>query len=252
MNPVLYIIDAPNMVHRAAAMGEMQPGLEGILRRFLKVASPRFAVAAWDDREASFRRDLWPEYKAGSRPVTDDLDRLMDEALAVFDGLGLRSRDPVPGTEAHDVIATVAHQAPPDFTVMMLSSDRELVQLIDDRTFLANRRAGQAKIYRRRDIRREYGIEPSQWPAVMALAGGKHGIPGLPGIGFKGACALLGKYGDLETLVRRCRTVERKSYRYALEGGADDARLFLRLTTLRTDLPIECERREWQVREPQR
>ena len=248
MNPVLYVIDAPNMVHRAAAMGEMRSSLDGMLRRFLKVADPRFAVAVRDDRESSFRRDLWPEYKTERKPVQDDLNRRMADARAVFDSVGIPSQNGLLGAEAHDLIATMAHGVASEFTILMLSSDKDLVQLIDDRTFLAERRRGQARIYRPKDIRDEYGIEPGQWPAVMALSGAKSGIPGLPGIGFKGACALVSKYGDLETLLRRCRTVARKSYRFALEAKPDAARLFLRLTTLRCDLPVDCSTQQWQVR----
>ena len=241
----LYIIDAPNMVHRAAATGEMRPNLEAMLRRFLRVAAPQFVVAVWDDREASFRRELWPEYKA-NREHKDGIDQLFARAEHVFADFGIRSVQGIFGAEADDLIATIARKAPPGVQVVMLSADKDLFQLIDDRTFLAVRRRGKSLLYRAHDIRRKYGIEPDQWPAVQALAGGKNGVPGLPGIGMKGACTLLATYGDLEALLRRWKTVEKRSYRNALGGYADEARLYLDLMTLRTDLPIECRLGQWR------
>ncbi len=70
---VLYIIDAPNMAHRAAAVGDLQTGLRAMLDRFLRVARPRYAVAVWDDRDSSFRADLWPSYKADRTPKDETI-----------------------------------------------------------------------------------------------------------------------------------------------------------------------------------
>lgn len=241
----LYVIDAPNMVHRAAAAGVMRPNLAGMLRRFLRVADPRFVVAVWDDRDASLRRELWPGYKA-DREHRDDVGEMMVQARAVIDAFGIASLGGLLGLEADDLVATVATKAPPDFRVVMISCDKDLLQLVDERTVLASRRGGASTIHRLEDVRREYGIEPVQWPSVMALAGAKNGVPGLPGIGFKGALALIAKYGDLETLIARVRTVEKRTYRVAIEGNAEQARLFLRLMTLRRDAPIDCPPERWR------
>lgn len=241
----LYIVDAPNWAHRAAAAGVMRPNLAGMIRRFLRVADPRYVVAVWDDREASWRRDLWSGYKA-DRHHEVDVGEMMASAREVFDGFGLPSIAGLLGVEADDLIATLAAKTS-GCRVVMLSADKDLLQLVDDRTVLASRRGGAATVFRAEDVRREYGVEPGQWPSVMALAGAKNGIPGLPGIGFKGACSLIAKAGDLETLLARARTVERRAYRLALEGHADQARLFLNLMTLRRDLPVDCRLDRWRL-----
>jgi len=245
----LYIIDAPNMAHRAAAVGVLRPTLGGMVQRFLRVAEPQYVVAVWDDRDASFRRDLWPAYKA-DRHHDADVGELMAQAREVMDSYGLPAIAGRLGVEADDLIATLATLAPPDVRVVMLSTDKDLLQLVDHRTFLASRRGGASTLYRADDVRREYGVEPRQWPAVMALAGVKNGVPGLPGVGLKGACTLLAKYGDLETLLRCRRAVAKRSHRLALESHAAEARLYLDLMTLRRDVPIDWRPDLWRLTSP--
>lgn len=234
----LYLIDGPNWAHQANSVGDLTQILEGMISRFQRSAAPRHVVSVWDDTEASFRRDLWPEYKADREARPEKLE-VVKKAAGIFEAKGITVVKGMLGVEADDLIATLAARAPGAWRVAMLSADKDLFQLLDSRTYLCRRSKGASEIFSVARFREMYRVEPKQWPAVMALAGAKNGVPGLPGIGLQGACTLIAKLGDLETLIKKARTIKRKTYREALQVGADEARLYLKLMTLRRDLPVD-------------
>lgn len=235
----LYVVDAPNMVYRAAFTGDLTEQLESMLQRFISAAEPEYVVSAWDDPEGSWRHKLYDGYKADrSRKIEID----WETARSIFGYFGI----PIirqPRAEADDLIASAAAQAPEDFRVVALSMDKDLFQILDYRTVLARRNKGENEIWRAEDVLNKYGVEPWQWPDVMALAGGKNGIPGLPKVGFKGACKLIAGYRSLSRLLDLCNTVLKPSHRKSLEEYKDEALLYLKLMTLRTDFNFDME--EW-------
>lgn len=237
---ILYLIDANNWAHRAASHGAGLPDTLGaMLDSFLRRATPTLVGAFWDPDGPSFRQELFPAYKEG-RQRRPEVSEQLPAARAVFQGRRIRCVDPVLGAEADDMIGTVASKS--GVKCVILSSDLDFLQLVGAGVFLGHRRRGENVLYGPQQVRERYGIDPPQWPDVLALAGkASNGIPGLAGIGMKGACRLIAQFGTLAELLKRHRQVERRAYRLALEAQADEARLYQMLTTIRTDIPIDVD-----------
>ena len=167
------------------------------------VVPTHFAVI-FDHSSTTFRNDIYPQYKANRSEPPDDLRpqfALIRQATRAFDVPCIETE----GFEADDIIATYARLATAagaDTTIV--SSDKDLMQLIDDNVGMYDTM---------KDVRvdanavfAKFGVEPEQMIDMQALAGDStDNIPGVPGIGPKTAAQLLDEYGDLETLLARCR-----------------------------------------------
>jgi len=144
-----------------------------------------------------------------------------------------------PGFEADDLIATYARRAQADgFGVMIVSSDKDLMQLVSDRVSmfdaLKNRRIGPA------EVKEKFGVGPEQVVDVQALAGDStDNVPGVPGIGVKTAAQLIQAYGDLDSLLARASEIKQPKRRQNLIDFAEQARLSRELVRLRDDVPTE-------------
>jgi hypothetical protein len=108
--------------------------------------------------------------------------------------------------------------------VVLVSADKDLMQLVGDRVSFFH--TGREKLYDAAGVEEDFGVPPAQVVDVLALMGDSiDNVPGVPGIGEKGAKALIREYGSLDELLARAGEVSRKSYREGLEQHADEARM---------------------------
>jgi 5'-3' exonuclease len=176
----------------------------------------------------SFSNELWPSYKTGA-----GIDRALraqfhplEEALV---SMGVVVW-PMIELEADDALASAASLASADPKVLKVciwTPDKDLAQcVVDDRVVQIDRRA---KVIRDEDgVRKKFGVGPALIPDFLALVGDSaDGYPGIKGIGKTGAAQLLNKYGPIEKFPEKL-----------LEGQRENALLFKRLATLRTDAPL--------------
>jgi DNA polymerase-1 len=243
----LLIIDAANALYRAffalpplrspggAPTGAVF-GFANMLRKLIREEKPDAIAVAMDPRGGSFRRELFAGYKATRDAQPEDLTTQLPLARELIDAWRLPVLE-VPGFEADDVIATLAATAPPDWEVVIVSSDKDLMQLVGGRVVLLDsmkdKRIGPA------DVVERFGVPPEKLLDVRALVGDpSDNIPGVKGIGEKGAAALIGEYGTLENLLDHAGSVKAKKAREALLAQADAARLSKQLATLRRDVPV--------------
>jgi DNA polymerase-1 len=202
---------------------------------------PTHLAILFDKSEATFRMEIYPDYKGTRREPPDDLKPqfpLMREAVRAF---GLEPIEKA-GFEADDLIATYAKQAEAaGADVLIISSDKDLMQLVDDHVQFYDFESGQKGRpgYRpERRIDRQgvidyFGVPPEQVIDVQALVGDtSDNVPGVPGIGLKTASALISEYGDLETLLARAGEIKQPKRRELLTGYADQARMSKKLVTL--------------------
>ena len=157
----------------------------------------------------------------------------------------------IPGYEADDVIATLVDRAPAEAKVSIVSTDRDLMQLVDERVQLLDgirdRRYGPGEVEER------FGVPPQRLLDVRALVGDKSdNIPGVKGIGEKGAAKLILEWGDLESLLDHAGEIKAKRAREALLGEADTARLSKRLATLEREVPLDGDFEDYARGEPDR
>ena len=176
----------------------------------------------------SFRNDLWPGYKTGEGIDAALLAQFhpLEDALVA---LGVLTW-PMVEFEADDALASAAHRASRDRRVEKVciwTPDKDLAQCVDgDRVVQMDRRS--KKIFDAEGVRTKYGVLPQLIPDYLALVGdAADGYPGISGIGAITAAQLLNRHGAIENFPKT-----------VLEGRLDDALLFKRLATLRTDVRV--------------
>ena len=254
--PHLYLVDGSGYIFRAYhALARSRPltradgtpvgAVYGFCTMILKLlqdlndgAMPTHLGVIFDTARKTFRSDIYPEYKAHRPPPPEDLVPqfpLIREAVAAF---GLPSIEKE-GFEADDLIATYARQARArDWDVTIVSSDKDLMQLIDARTTLydgmKDRRIDAGGVVEK------FGVAPDKVIEVQSLAGDSvDNVPGVPGIGIKTAAELIRAYGDLETLLARAGEIKQPKRRQNLIDHAEDARISRRLVTLDREVPLD-------------
>jgi len=191
----------------------------------------------FDAGRETFRNKIYPEYKA-HRP--DPPEELIPQFGLIRDcvkAFGVPSIE-IPGYEADDLIATYAKLATDEGAeVVIWSSDKDLMQLVRDGVSmmdpLKNKPIGPDQVFEK------FGVTPDKVIDVQALAGDPtDNVPGVPGIGVKTAAALLGEYGDLDTLLARAGEIKQPKRREVLLNHAEDARISRELVRLKDDVPV--------------
>jgi DNA polymerase I len=258
MPTTLYLLDGHALAYRAyfALMksttsafttreGEPTAGIFGftsILLRILEQEHPEYLVATFDTGK-TFRDEIYPEYKGTREKMPDDLHNQINRIRQMVDAFNI-PRLEVEGYEADDVIGSIARQAAAQgFGVKIITGDRDLLQLVDDRIIvnLPGRTLAEAKDYRTADVQAYLGVRPDQVVDYKGLVGDKSdNIPGVAGIGEKTAVNLLSTYGDLETIYEHLADLT-SSVRKKLEVGRESAFLSRKLAAIVTDLKIPFE-----------
>jgi DNA polymerase-1 len=255
----LIVIDGANAIYRAffAIPGLRAPdgrptnaiyGFATMLRKVLREERPTHIVVAMDPPGGSFRRELYPEYKAGRDAQPEDLTLQLPMIAELCEVLGVAMLE-VSNFEADDVIASLVETAPAGSEIGIVSTDKDLMQLVGPSVTLLDTMKG-----RRIDaaaVEERFGVPPSMLLDVRALVGDpSDNIPGVKGIGEKGAAKLIREWGSLEALLDGAEQVGAKRAREGLLEHADDARLSHRLSTLRADVPLDLAWESLVVREP--
>ncbi|MGH7185979.1 MAG: 5'-3' exonuclease, partial [Pseudomonadota bacterium] len=186
--------------------------LNKLLREMKKGEAPTHLAVIFDKSAQTFRNRIYPGYKANRPPPPADLIpqfgliRVATRAFAVAS----IEQD---GFEADDLIATYARQAAAQgASVRIVSSDKDLMQLVSDRIRLydtmKDRDIGEA------EVKEKFGVAPAKVIEVQALAGDStDNVPGVPGIGVKTGARLITEFGDLEQLLARASEVKQQKCR---------------------------------------
>ena len=247
----LVLIDAANCLYRAffAPFPPLRTSdgtptkavyvFANMLRKLLREERPDGVAVVMDPPGRSFRRELYAGYKATRDAQPEELTLQLPLARELAQAWRIPILE-VPGYEADDVIATLVERASADLEVVIVSTDKDLMQLVGARVALLDtmkdRRIGPAEVEER------FGVPPERLLDVRALVGdSSDNIPGVKGIGEKGAAELVREWGDLERLLANAEHVKAKKAREALLAHAEDARLSKRLATLVSDVPLPVE-----------
>ncbi len=215
-------------------------GFHNMLRKLLREAQPDLVGVAWDVSSRTARSEKFEAYKANRNPMPDDLRPQIAWIRRVLEGYRIPILE-LPTWEADDVIGTLAVRAVEQgYDVTIVSADKDLLQLVRPGISVAH--TFRDKVYTPELVEQDVGVPPDRIVDLLALIGDTiDNIPGVPGIGEKGAPQLIREYGSLEGLLARTAEVKRKNYREGLEQHRDQAILSKELATIRTDLPIAFE-----------
>ncbi|MBP6012905.1 MAG: DNA polymerase I [Alphaproteobacteria bacterium] len=211
-----------------------------LLRETKAGDKPTHLAVIFDTSRATFRNEIYSEYKAHRPPPPEDLVpqfALIRDATRAF-GVAQVEKD---GFEADDLIGTYAHQAAKvGAKVTIVSSDKDLMQLVvDGKIELLDTMKTPNKTIRSAEVMEKFGVAPSKVVDVQALAGDStDNVPGVPGIGVKTAAELINLYGDLETLLKRAGEIKQPKRRETLIDNAEKARISKKLVQLDCDSPV--------------
>lgn len=211
----LYLVDAHAYLHRAyhalppltTKAGEPVGALYGFARMLLlllKRDKPDLLAVCFDTPEPTFRHKAYKEYKATRKEIDEDLKKQLALAHEMVQAMGLPSAE-APGYEADDLMATLARKAVGEgLRVVLVSGDKDALQLVDDRIQVLNEAKGE--LLDSRKVAEKFKVEPGQIVDYLALLGdSSDNVPGVPGIGAVGAAKLLGRFGSLEKLLAAAR-----------------------------------------------
>jgi DNA polymerase I len=212
---------------------------------------PTHLAVIFDAGKKTFRKDIYPQYKANRPEPPEDLIPqfpLVRDATRAFGVPAIEE----PGFEADDLIATYARVAREGGAkVTIVSSDKDLMQLIVDGKVemldpVKNKRLASA------DVMERFGVPPSKVVEVQALAGDStDNVPGVRGIGVKTAAELLNAFGDLETLLKRAGEIKQPKRRETLIENMENARISLKLVTLDINVKLKHGIDEFGTCEPE-
>lgn len=220
---------------------------------------PDAVIACMDKGAPRFRLDRYPEYKGGRSETPEALRQQFPLIREVLEAL----RVPVvelEGYEADDLLATLARRAAEaGRRVVIVTGDRDCLQLVNDRvTVLMTRRGVTDMIrYDPATVEERYGVAPDRWTDFAALKGEQaDNLPGIPGVGDKTAAQLLKKYDDIEGVIGHAAELTPR-VRKGVEACAGQIRLNRELGRLLDDVPLETDadlfRREpWDPEEVRR
>lgn len=218
----------------------------------LKRLKPDYVCVAWDKPKTNIRKrkELYPEYKAGRKtPPPDFYEQIpiLHELLQAF-GWPLYELDDY---EADDIMATLAVQAKDeDIETLLVTSDLDALQAVNSHTHVYALKKGLSNIelFKPEGFKEKYGLEPSQFLDLKALMGdSSDNIPGVAGIGKKGATDLLKEFETIDGVYENLDLIK-NSTRKKLEDGRDMAYLSKKLAMLWTDAPVKLDLPELDVK----
>ncbi|HJL14097.1 MAG TPA: DNA polymerase I [Sandaracinaceae bacterium LLY-WYZ-13_1] len=246
----LYVVDLTGYVFRAyhalppmsTSRGEPTHAVYGVTQMLLSLVqsqAPALLAVALDPPGVSFRKEIFEAYKENRRERPEDLRPQIERLEEVVKAYAIPSLS-VPGFEADDVIATlVAEAGAKGLKVVIVSSDKDLLQLVDDDVIMYD--TMRERVYGPEEAEAKMGVPPRQVRDFLALTGdSSDNIPGVPGVGPKTAAKLLKAHDTLDGVYAHVDEVKGK-LKQKLKDAKDDAYLSQRLVTLRDDVPVELD-----------
>ena len=255
----VYLIDGSGYIYRAyhAIRGLSNSkglptnavfGFTRMLMKLLEDRAPQWIVMFFDAKGPTFRHDIYPDYKANRPPMPEDLVVQLPYIKKVTRGFNIETVE-LSGYEADDLIGTAARVAVQQgFKVVVVSADKDLKQLISDDVIILD--PMKDKVFDI-DAIKKTGVDPVQIVDVMGLSGdASDNVPGVPGIGPKGATTLIQTFGNMETLYKRVDTITKKKQHENLVRYKEQAFLSKELVTIKMDVPLAFQFSDYQIKAP--
>lgn len=219
-------------------------GFTTMLMKVMKDLKPTHLAVTFDLPGGTFRHEEFAAYKAQRVEQPDELYAQIPMVKDVLSGYGIPVYE-MPGYEADDVIGTLTKLSPKDAETIVVTGDLDTLQLVDRKTKVYTQRKGMSDIvvYDEAAVMERFGLKPSQLIDYKAMRGDtSDNLPGLKGIGEKGAAELLQKYGSIEGIyeaVKESPNDIKPRTLQALKDGEKDVPLSKRLVTIVRDLPLK-------------
>jgi len=264
----LYLLDGMALAYRAhfAFINSRLKNSEGIatgpilgfantLAKLLEEEEPTHIAVAWDTHAPTFRHEMDEEYKANRPPQPEELTVGIPLIKEMIDNFGIANIEQ-DGYEADDIIGTIAYNAHADHVnAFLVTPDKDFMQLVKDHVTMIkpdNKNGGFIEIDPD-GVVDYFGVKPDKVIDVLAMIGDtSDNIPGVPGIGKKGAPKLINKYGSLEKAIEAAPDMTAKRAREGLTNYKDQALHAKEMVTIKTDVPDVQDWRKLEWNGPQK
>lgn len=255
------VIDGSSLIHRAFfALPPLMNkqgmhtgavyGLCNMLLKLLGEVNPRYMAVAFDKSRKTFRTEMYAAYKGQRKPTPSELSEQFPLAMKVLSTMGIATLE-LDNYEADDIIGTFAVHAPQDVEVIIVTGDRDELQLIDKRTkvYYTKRGISDIHIFDEAEFAANYeGLVPKQLIELKGLMGDtSDNIPGVPGVGPKTAMKLIKEYTDVETVLANIDKVSGKSLKTKLSEHQEEALLSKKLATIYTDAHVDLSMSAYEL-----
>jgi len=257
--PQLFIIDGSSYLYRAFyairhlsnAKGLPTNAIYGFVQMLLKVLKehrPDYLAVIFDSKAPTFRSEVYKEYKANRPAMPESLSPQIPYVKKIIEGYRIALLE-MAGYEADDLIGTVAKRLESEVDVVIVTGDKDLLQLVSDRVQVYD--SMKEKRFGVEEVIQRFGVTPEQVVEVMGLAGDAiDNIPGIPGIGEKTALQLIKTYGSIENLLAHAEEIPQKKLKENVKTHGELARLSRRLATIHTDVPVPCRLEDFSLPPP--
>jgi len=252
-NKRLYLIDATAFCYRAfyalkglsTSFGQPTNAIYGfvnMLNKILREEKPEYLAACFDVSRDTFRQKKFAEYKIQRQPMPEGLSGqipLIKELVAAY-GIPVFEKA---GFEADDVIATLVKKAKAaGFKVTIVSSDKDILQLVDENTLVFSPYKDAGVIYDTAKVEERFGVAPKKISDIIALMGDDaDNIPGASGIGEKTATELITNFGSVENLLKHTDTIKQDKLRQIIADNLEKIKLSRELAILDEDVDIDFD-----------
>lgn len=211
--------------------------LDNVLQQF----EPTHVLVAFDKSERTFRTEKYAEYKGGRQKTPSEFKEQMPYFRVLLDAYGIKHYD-VLGYEADDIIGTLSNQADEDDQVVVISGDKDLIQLASENTtvYVTRRGVSDLEPYTPAVIREKYDITPEQIIDMKGLMGdSSDNYPGITRIGEKTALKLLHQFGTVEAMYERLDELKPSKMKENIINDEANARMSKDLARILLEAPID-------------
>lgn len=219
-------------------------GFFNALFSLLKKEKPDFVLIALEGKGECFRYKIYPEYKANRQDTPEDLKEQIVKIVDLINKMEIPCFSQE-GFEADDIIGTLAEfYGKTNNEVWIFSSDKDLRQLVKNNVKLCrpDPKTGEYILYGKDEIFADMKVYPEQVADYLAITGDKSdNIPGIKGLGEKGAIDLLGKWQSLENIYEHLPEITPPGTQKKLAADKENAFLSKQLTVIRTDVPLQID-----------
>ncbi len=216
-------------------------GYLNIISKHIDAISPDFVACAFDLKAPTFRHKMYAEYKAGRHAMPDELREQVPYIKEVTEALGIKVLS-LEGYEADDILGTLSTRFESEGHTYLVTGDRDSLQLVSDKTTVILATTGKDEEYTPEKVKERYLTGPEHLVDIKALMGdSSDNIPGVLGIGEKGAVKLISENGDVDTLYSRLDSGELKltpSLDKKLREGRESAFFSRSLATICREVPL--------------
>lgn len=236
MREKFLIIDGSSLIHRAFYAwplltnknGEYTNAVYGLaimMNKVLETENPSKVAICFDKSRVTFRTEIFGDYKGGRHATPDELKPQFELAKTLMDKMDITWEE-IENYEADDIIGTLARLGSCEDEVLILTGDRDSLQLIGDHTkvMLTKKGITNTEIWDKERLMEHYGLPPEKMIDLKALMGdSSDNIPGIAGVGEKTALKLLGEFGDLDNVLANAENIKANGLRNKVINGKESA-----------------------------